>query len=191
MALSVAGLEGALRMAACTVLGRGNALLVLLQARWPGAELERSPTGPGPQESKDRAGHSQRSPDQGLNLDQMGQADPLLPKSPPGRVRCSARGAFSGPRALPESRGFGSPLPPSLLCSTPAGWARLRLRRAAMGEPEAQSLWCWPEGTWGPGAASPRVPDFRCFSLGTGRRGPSGAVNPQCRPQTLGLAWPL
>lgn len=177
MALSVAGLEGALRMASCTVPGQGNALLVLVQARWPGAELECSPAGPGPQESKDRAGRSQRSPGQGLKLDQMGQVYPLLPKSPPGRVWCSTRGAVSGPHTLPESRGFGSPLPPSLLCSTPAGWARLWLRRAAMGEPEAQSLWCWPEGTWGLGAASPHVPDSSTASH-LGR----GAGTPQCRP---------
>lgn len=32
---------------------------------------------------------------------------------------------------------------------------------------------------------------FRYLSLGTGHRGSSGAVNPQRRPQTLGLGWPL
>lgn len=87
-----AGLEGALRTAACTVPGRGNALLVLLRARCPGAEFRHSPTGPDSRENKDGAGSGQRSPGQHLKLDQMGQADPLLPKSPPGRVRCSMRG---------------------------------------------------------------------------------------------------
>lgn len=107
-----------------------------------------------------------------------------------------------GPTPLPESRGLGSPLPPSLrslhrqarpslLDSMHAGWARPWLRRATIWEPRAQSLWCWPEGTQDPGAASTRVPDFLLLPTWDGARGSSGAVNPQRRPQTFGLGWPL
>lgn len=41
---------------------------------------------------------------------------------------------------------------PGPLCSV-SRWARLQLRGAVIGEPEAQSLWCWPEGH---GALEPR-----------------------------------
>lgn len=79
---------------------------------------------------------------------------------------------------------------PGPLCSV-SRWARLQLRGAVIGEPEAQSLWCWPEGHE---AREPRP--HVCWTLPLpltwdGVWGSSGAMNPQRRPQTLGLGWPL
>ena len=111
----------------------------------------------------------------------------------PGECGAPHKEQSPGPTPLPESRGLGSPLPPSLrslhrqarpslLHSTHAGWARLWLRRATIWEPRAQSLWCWPEGTQDPGAASTRVPDFLLLPTWDRARGLLWGCEPSAPP---------